>query len=298
MGTRIDSVATARARHWPLAQGARLLSEAAAQTCLQRAEHRASEVDLLVNAGLYRENNMAEPALASIIQEDIGANPGHPSHRGHHGTFSFDVMNGGCGVVSAMQIVDAFVGSGTAQLGLVVAGDADPSPRTSRGFPFAPVGGALLLKHVDDHEGFRRFELRTFPAFADLFEVCVRWEPEQERNILEVHVAPSFARRCLECAVDVTTAFLARAERRGREIDLLVASQYPVGFAADLAAALDVSQAAVPNVPAELAPAHTAGPIAALEAAFEAGTFARARHVLFVTAGGGLTIGVASYERP
>jgi 3-oxoacyl-[acyl-carrier-protein] synthase-3 len=32
-------------------------------------------LDLLVNANVYHDKIMNEPALASLIQEDIGANP-------------------------------------------------------------------------------------------------------------------------------------------------------------------------------------------------------------------------------
>lgn len=298
MGTRIEAVATSHSRPWPLASGALHLSDVAARTCLERADRRASELDLLVNAGLYKEHNMVEPALASIIQEDIGANPGHPPGHDRHGTFSFDVMNGGCGALSALQLVDAFVGAGTAQLGLIVAADADPSPHTSRGFPFAAVGGAVLLKHVDDGEGFKSFELRTFPEHADLFDVRVEFEPEEKRNVLVVREDPSFALQCFERATEVTNAFLKRAGLRGSDIDLLIASQYPLGFADDLAMAIGVAPELLPRVRPELAPAHTAGPIAALEVAFESGSFAGSRRILFVTAGAGITIGVALYERP
>ncbi len=36
--------------------------------------------------------SIAEPALAAIIQQDIGANPEDP-HADTHGTFSFDISN-------------------------------------------------------------------------------------------------------------------------------------------------------------------------------------------------------------
>ena len=66
-------------------------------------EGRQADVDMLINAGIYREDNMGEPALAALIQEDIGANRGQPPIGGH-GTFSFDLMNGTCGVISAIQL--------------------------------------------------------------------------------------------------------------------------------------------------------------------------------------------------
>lgn len=305
MGTRIESVATRRARWGPMAPGALRLSDLAARACLDRAHRRADELDLLINAGLYKDRNMAEPALASIIQEDIGANPGHQPRLDRHGTFSFDVMNGGCGVLSALQLLDAFVGPGTAQLGMVVAADADPSPRTSRGFHFPPVGGAVLLSHSDRADGFARFEFHTFPQHAVLFESRVGYEPgapgsvfgHRGHSFLEVHEEPGFAERCVERAVDVTGSFLERADLRPADVDLLIASPYPPRFAAELARGAGIGADRLPELSPELASAHTAGPIAALAAAIDSGRFAQAHNVLFVTAGAGITVAVAAYRR-
>jgi hypothetical protein len=48
---------------------------------------------------IYRDRNLGEPALAALIQDDISANPEDP-HKNAHGTFSFDVANGTCGVLT------------------------------------------------------------------------------------------------------------------------------------------------------------------------------------------------------
>ena len=302
MATYIDHAATAHRRGHVFGRGALHLSDVAAERCLAHGQHDASEIEILINAGIYRDHNVVEPALASIIQEDLGANLGHPPRLGHHGTFSFDLVNGGCGVLSALQLVDGFVGPGTAKLGLVVAGDADPSPRTSHGFPFSPAGGALLLRHVDGDLGFGAFELRTFPADAALFESTLRWQPpagflRRGHNVVEVTAAASFGARCIEHAIDVATAVLAKAGLHGADVDLLIASQYPAGFADAVARGLGLPEGCAPHVRPELARAHTAGPIAALEAAIDDGRFARARHTLFVTAGAGITIGAALYRQ-
>src|SRR5579864_7241559 len=102
MGTRIEAVTavTSRGLRKP---SARRLADAAARACLARAGKQPGDVDMLINAGVYREDNMGEPALAALIQEDIGANPGQPPVGGR-GTFSFDLMNGTCGVISAIQL--------------------------------------------------------------------------------------------------------------------------------------------------------------------------------------------------
>ncbi|HET7503724.1 MAG TPA: 3-oxoacyl-[acyl-carrier-protein] synthase III C-terminal domain-containing protein [Kofleriaceae bacterium] len=301
MGTRIEAAATAHRRGRLIGRGALHLSDAAATRCLRRARHRSSELDLLINAGLYKDFNAAEPALASIIQDDLGANRGDPPRIGHHGTFSFDVVNGGCGVVTAAQLIDAFVGHGSAQLGLIVAADADPSPRTSRGFGFSAVGGALLIAHGDGDAGFQRFALRTYPEHASMFESHLRFRPRtgfvrRGRNVVEIDEAPGFASCCVDRASELARAFLADASVRPDDIDLVIASQYPRGFGLQVARQLGLPATRVPRVASDLQTAHTAGPIVALEAAIASGQFADARHTLFVTDGAGLTIGLALYR--
>lgn len=302
MGTRIEAAATSHHLGHIRGRGALHLTDEAARACLERGHHRADELDLLINAGLYKDGNAAEPALASIIQENIGANPGSPPKIGRHGTFSFDLLNAGCGVVTAAQMIDAFIGHGTGQLGMVVAADVDPTPHTSRGFPFTPAGGALLVSHVDGDSGFQRFEVRTFPEHADMFESHLRWDPSAGiahvgRNVLEFHEHPEFFARAVDLAVEVTGSFLSRAGLTPDDVDLLIGSQYPRGFDTAVARGLGIPLERLPHVPRELDGAHTAGPIAALEAAIESRQFARATHTLFVTAGAGITIAVALYRR-
>jgi 3-oxoacyl-[acyl-carrier-protein] synthase-3 len=301
MATRIESVATSHPRGRRLGRSALHLSDVAAEMCLARAHRDPSELDLLVNVGLYKDHSIAEPALASIIQEDVGANPSRRADPGRHGTFSFDLVNGGVGMLTAAELIDGFVGDGPAHLGLIVAGDADPAPRSSLGFPFAPAGGAVLLGHTDDGAGFVRFRFRTFPADAPLFESSLVWDPEagigrRGRNRLEVRVAPSFAARAAEHGGEVARALLDEVGLAAAEVDLLVTSQVPASFAAEIARDLGIPEAHVPRVAPELARAHTAGPIAALDAASRSGQLASARHILFVAVGAGITVGAALYR--
>ena len=97
MGTVIDRVDVAHPR-WRGRHSALHLAVTAAKDCLQRAGCDPGELDLVINAGIYRDRNLGEPAFAALIQDDIGANPEDP-HAGAHGTFSFDVANGACGVL-------------------------------------------------------------------------------------------------------------------------------------------------------------------------------------------------------
>jgi 3-oxoacyl-[acyl-carrier-protein] synthase III len=114
--------------------------------------------------------------------------------------------------------------------------------------------------------------------------------------VLEVKAAPELGERCIDRAAIVVDDAFTRAALTAADIDLVIASQYPPHFGIQLADRIGIPGNRVACVPAPLARAHTAGPIAALSSAMRSGAWARARHTLFVTAGAGLTIGVALYR--
>ena len=115
MGTIIEAVATATADDGPASSSAVDLTDAAARACLERAGRRADDVQLLINAGVYLDHNISEPAIAALIQEDIGANLEIQPGAGQ-GTLSFDVRNGACGLLTGMYLIDGLLASGTVEL--------------------------------------------------------------------------------------------------------------------------------------------------------------------------------------
>ena len=62
----------------------------------------------------------------SLIQEDIEANL-EPSPGGGQGTFSFDVRNGACGLLTAIELIDGLLASGAIEVGMAVAPTPTPS---------------------------------------------------------------------------------------------------------------------------------------------------------------------------
>lgn len=298
MGTIIEASATASANGRQRAPGALELADAAARACLERANRTAEELDLLINAGLYEDKSISEPAIASMIQEDIGANPEQQTGAGQ-GTFSFDVRNGACGLLTGIHLVDGMLASGTVELGIVVASDADPEPGVSRGFGFPAVGGGVLLSTDGSRPGFTAFRFATFSEFAELFRSDVDWHDDARRepthhgrNLLTVEIAESYAARALDCA-EATAHELAAANALDLgEVDLLVATASVPGFADAMAKRLGVSAERVASPPDGLAGAHTAAPAVALESGrLEAGSTA-----LFVSVGAGITVATALYR--
>jgi 3-oxoacyl-[acyl-carrier-protein] synthase-3 len=298
MGTIIEATATAVAQERSMAPGALEAVDAAARSCLDRAGRTAGELDLLINVGVYHDKILSEPAFASLIQEDIGANLSQPPDEGH-GTFSFDVSNGACGLLTGIQLVDGMLASGTADLGIVVASDMDPEPGVSRGFDFPAVGGAVLLSADDSRAGFTAFRSATFPEYAELFQGYVDWQEDAGRggaqpgrNNHTVEIAESYSARALECA-ESTVRELGAAEGLDlAEVDLVVATASVPGFADALARRLGVPGERVASPSDGLAQAHTAAPAVALESVdLPAGST-----TLFVSVGAGITAAAALYR--
>jgi 3-oxoacyl-[acyl-carrier-protein] synthase-3 len=300
MGTIIEATATATAtaHQRSLSPGSLELADFAARSCLERANRTAEELDLLINTGVYHDKILSEPAFASLIQEDIGANLVRAPGAGQ-GTFSFDVYNGACGLLTGIQLVDGMLASGTAQLGMVVASDMDPEPGFSEGFSFPGVGGAVLLSAVSSRAGFTAFRFATFPEFADLFESYVDWQDEpgrgaagQGRNVLTVEIAESYATQALQCAESTARELVSAEGLALGEIDTLVATASVPGFSDELATRLGIASERVAALPDGLAGAHTAAPAVALESV----DLATAGTTLFVSAGAGITVAVALYR--
>jgi 3-oxoacyl-[acyl-carrier-protein] synthase-3 len=288
MGTIIEAVATATADG-----GAVALADAAARSCLERAQRTADDVELLINAGIYLDRNISEPAIAALIQEDIGANP-EPQAGAGQGTLSFDVRNGACGLLTGIHLVDGMLASGTVGLGMVVATDADPEPGVSEGFGFAALGGAVLLRADDARPGFTAFRFATFPEFAELFQSAVDWRENGRdgHNVLSVEIADAYAGRALECAESTARELAADARLDFGDVDLLVATASVPGFAGELGRRLELDGERVASLPEGVAAAHTA----ALAAALESRRLAAVHTALFVSAGAGLTVVAALYR--
>lgn len=290
MGTLIDRVTVARGG-WRNRHSALHLAVRTAKDCLQQAGRDPHDVDLLVNAGIYRDRNLGEPALAAMIQQDIDANPENP-HPDTHGTFSFDISNGTCGVLTALQIVDGFLKTHAIDCALVVASDADPGRGMSEHFPFSPVGAALLCDWTDDDHGLDRISWVNAPDNGENFNATVGLV--DGHNVLRFAASDTIDERFAAAASHAVDECLRRSSVRLEDIDVIVAAPARPKYRAGFAARLGVPEKEV--IVAEDQRVHTAS----LAAAFD-----RAAHliwpgarVVLVAAGAGITAGAALYRMP
>lgn len=302
MGALLEAVATAVPGPRDRPSSVRLATQAA-RTALKRGGRRPDDVALLVNAGVFRDQHIIEPANAAFIQHQVGANLEWGSVSGAS-TLSFDLVNGVCGTLSAVQVVDNFVALGSAGHALVVASDVDPDPEFSQGYPYLPMGGALLLGPGPDDQGFQAFDSHTYAEYADLAAAdLVVVDPGRPAygQALRLHEDPAYPARALECAADAVVRFLDKQGRDPAELDLVIG--WP--FARELPGALHeragleraqiLDLAVRPALPAQ--PVHTAGIAMALEEASHTARYRNARLVLLLAVGAGITVTTALYRK-
>jgi len=297
MGAVIEAVVTAGHTSSDRPPSSTALAVEAARRTLASAARRPDAIDLLVNASVYRAANIMEPANAAFVQRDVEADGEFAPVKGRR-TLSFDISNGACGMVNGLQVVDGFITSGAARHGLVVTGDVDPLPGRSEGYPYAPLGAAILLGPGGD-AGFEAFALRSYPQYADLHTSTIRWSGTE--HVVGVHEDSAFHARCEECADAALTAFLDERRLTPDDVDLVVAS--PPGVLKRRSS----SPPAHPTLRADqvldadsLEPArvHTAGIALALESALRSPRYPSAGRVLLVAVGSGITVAIASYRKP
>ena len=112
------------------------------------------------------------------------------------------------------------------------------------------------------------------------------------RNILTVEIAESYAARALECAESTARELAAAQALDLAEVDLLVATASVAGFGDALAGRLGVPAERVASPSDDLALAHTAAPLVALDPV----GLAASRTTLFVSVGAGITVAAALYR--
>lgn len=274
-------------------------SARAAERCLASAGIRTAEVDLIINTGVYRENNLAEPALAALIQRELGANPdpftGDPTSR----TLAFDLMNGPVGILNAVQVAGAMLAIGRYRNVLVVSNDVHPSVQPTPDFPFTQVGAAVLLGRSPEPEvGFERLAFRTTdrtdPGFRGLISLTEDRGGSSPRSFIRVEVGPEYVERLREFTVSTVRDYL-REHAAAAKVTHVVCSRPSATFGEDVAAALSLSPRAVVCNGVE-GDAHSSYLAAAYHRAHSNRVFSRGHTILFIGAGAGLSCGCALYN--
>lgn len=270
----------------------------AAKTCVARAGIDMQEVDYLIHTGVYRDHNIIEPSIASLIQKGIGLNLDYIKYPVERSAFSFDLMNGNSGVINAFHVADSLLAIGRARHVLITSSDAHPSGRADAEFPYARMGGAILLT-ASKEPGFVGFafesgegEYMGSESFVDLalpglgakFDITIQTDA-------------AFEERLLSMAAETCGRFLRTHGVAPGEV-ALVPSQISPRFVEALGDQLGIRQEARVRLHGDYGDAATSTFALALSVIDAQLPNGDCPYLLFVGASAGLHCGCALYRRP
>ncbi len=288
---RIESLGTSPPRRGFLKWGSLRHAVEAGERCLAASRHRPEDVRVLVNAGVYRDGHVCEPAIACYVQNALGINVDFHGRR----TLSFDLLNGGVGMLNAAHVVASLLLAGEVDAGMVVSSEVNSDRRPDPSFTYAPSGAALLLDVSPRGEtGFGPFVFDTREEHAALYTAVVSLREKRGRLCLTRRAELEDA--YLEGAAAAASRALEKDGLRPGEVDLVVPAQVSPSFLSRLPAALGVPREKVLDLTSELPDTLTTSVFLAFDRARAAGRLGPGGKALLLAVGSGVTAGAVTYR--
>jgi 3-oxoacyl-[acyl-carrier-protein] synthase III len=263
----------------------------AGRRCLSAARRRPAEVGVLIHAGVTRDRHVCEPANAAYIQHRLGINVEFQGAR----TLSFDLGDGGCGMLSATQVLCALLQEGNLRAGMVTASEGNADWRAKGERPCPASGAAVLLElSPSPLNGFGGFAFQSRPEYADMATTVV--DLSEARGRLQVKRDPGLEERWLEMAGTVVEDVLHREGLQRDQIDRVIPAQISSGFLARLPQAIALPGERIADFSASLPDTLSTSLFLALEREWRLRPPKAGETVLLLAFGSGLTAVAAIYR--
>lgn len=263
----------------------------AGRQCLKTSLHRKAAVGLLINAGIHRDHHICEPAMAVFIQHRLGINIEFQNRS----TLAFDLQNGGCGMLDAIQVVSALLQTGEIEVGLVVASEANPDRHPDLCFPYPASGAAMLLDLSPWRErGFGEFAFHTRDDYADLYTSLVSLSEKRGRIVIQRRA--ELEDKYLSMVGAVVEDVLTRDRLRREEIDFVVSAQMSADFLARLPAVIGFPRDKVVNFFDRLPDTLSTSLFLALKLAMAERRPVHGQKALLLACGSGVSVAAATYH--
>ncbi|RYZ55086.1 MAG: hypothetical protein EOP07_14870 [Proteobacteria bacterium] len=269
----------------------------AAKECLKIAKVDAEDVDFIINTGIYRENNIVEPAVAMLIQKELGMNGDYVKAANGKDSFGFDLLNGGIGALNALKIADSMLESGAVRYVLIVGGDSHPSNSEVAGFPYTTLGSALLLgKGKDPKKGIQGSAFRSKQhagqgrmSYIEMTKVGV-----SGRQSMTITTDKDYVPAARNLAIELAKDYITKNKLKSSELQL-ISTQLSEDFSKDVAKSIGVSPESSLSLFAKFGDVHSAVFGLGFHQLQSLKRAAAGTQVLFVGAAAGLDAGVVHY---
>ena len=149
-----------------------------------------------------------------------------------------------------------------------------------------------MLGKGEPGTGFIRFTQDVYLEYMNDFKSYTNYIDNELKTI--INQSDIYQKHCVECAQKSVFRFLLEEKIQMSEIDLIVSSQSPVGFAEKIDKVFKGGKVIVLEGGHEM---YSGGLAFAVERAMEGHKFSSAKKTLFLTVGAGITVNLALYQR-
>ncbi len=181
-------------------------SLAAASKSLASVDWQASDVDMLIHAGVYRDEFLSEPAVAAIVSGELGmAEVAEGDSRG----LAYDLTDSSRGPLVACSLVAGSLRTGAGKRALITASETENNDRSFAQYGLVIGGSAIAIERTDNaSEGFGEFFFKSYPEHAG--KLVTRTRLVQRVARLEIERSDDLEETVVACLIDAVDDFLGR----------------------------------------------------------------------------------------
>lgn len=269
------------------------LATEAIRACLEEDGGIPEEVGLLINSGVYRNDFIGEPAMATVIAGQAQLNATHDGW-GSPTTLAYDLGNGACGFVHACQTAQAMVASGKTKKALCVSSEIENNKIHAPHFilDLKECGVAALLEE-SGRAGFLRFLFKYYPECQEVFRTEVNWE--NGKPFLKIFRKPDWEFLILEQVGYVIGELLAQENLAMDDIQIIIPPQVSGEFVRRFTVQLNLPESKVVNLN-DGQNYYTCSTVFGLKHALEKGMVREGDLGIILEAGSGLMLAAALYQ--
>ncbi|HJY80247.1 MAG TPA: 3-oxoacyl-[acyl-carrier-protein] synthase III C-terminal domain-containing protein, partial [Candidatus Binatia bacterium] len=217
----------------------------AAAAALDQVSFGPRDIEILIHAGVYRDQFLSEPALATILAGEMKFNS-TPEAAFERKTFAFDLLSGGAGFLNACYVAQQLIHARNVAKAMVVTSEVENNAALDPHnlFGLQETAAAVVLERdVSGSEGFQSFFFRYYLGFLSAFET--HGALRNGRAYLSIVRSGEWQAAALESVLDAVGCYLDSENTTLDKIDWILPPQISTPFIKDLALRLEVDSGKV-----------------------------------------------------
>jgi 3-oxoacyl-[acyl-carrier-protein] synthase III len=291
---RVESIGTIPLEGKSMGDSLDLLCKAS-EICLNKSSHHVNEIGLLIHTGIYRSDNVLEPAFAALLAGKLNMNASFSDKEKK--TLAFDVFNGAIGFLQACYLAQQMIVAETSTTAMIVATELE---NNARYFPGQLVGiretaSALILdKSPVQDKGFSRFLFKYH--LEDMGAYTINCSTKEAIPFLQIEKDSLLEEKYLDSIQPLVEEILKQGGIALQEIDWVFPPQISSGFIMSLSGRLGFNYEKFIDVAGEGPDLFSSSIPYGMDYALEKGLIKSGDTGLIIAVGSGIQVGCAIYH--